>query len=535
MCDKLINVLNEKIARRDARISDLQDSIRPLEEYANLGWDKFKIEEQRRIIAEERCSGLSSENISLKHELATYKNQKIDQDELEEELAKANKEVRRLQKQLNIRLGSEAPFGVSTPSSKVPYKENSTEENQAKRGGAVVGHEGHGRKNFTPEDADSEICLEDEPERCECGCEQWARKQADPIAQSVRHFIPSRIENRIYYKYMHECLECGKSAVTNTPGVFSRSLHSNSMIAHVLTESYLWGNTAGTVAERNEINIGTFFDIAHRTATQLKPIFENIALEICDSLYIHADETGWKNDGASGYAWLFTNDDFKLFACRQSRGSKVPLGIFGDEKQSFILITDRYAGYNKIKAKRQFCYVHLIRDVIKLREEFPEDMEVKCFCDILKDLLKEAIALRAKDISLDVYKSEAENIKNKIMDVCLREARDPGIQHIQNIFRESTGNLFHWVLSPEIPAENNFAERGLRPLVIARKISFGSQSEQGLETREILMSILNTAKCRDIDPASFLEQILDILAKDKDADISQMLSIKHKCSQKSVA
>ena len=121
------------------------------------------------------------------------------------------------------------------------------------------------------------------------------------------------------------------------------------------------------------------------------------------------------------------------------------------------------------------------------------------------------------------------------MDVCLREARDPGIQHIQNIFRESTGNLFHWVLSPEIPAENNFAERGLRPLVIARKISFGSQSEQGLETREILMSILNTAKCRDIDPALFLEQILDILAKDKDADISQMLSIKHKCSQKSVA
>jgi len=44
--------------------------------------------------------------------------------------------------------------------------------------------------------------------------------------------------------------------------------------------------------------------------------------------------------------------------------------------------------------------------------------------------------------------------------------------------------------APPIPAENNRAERALRPLVIARKVSFGSQSEAGAGTREILMTVL---------------------------------------------
>ena len=35
---------------------------------------------------------------------------------------------------------------------------------------------------------------------------------------------------------------------------------------------------------------------------------------------------------------------------------------------------------------------------------------------------------------------------------------------------------------PEVPSDNNCAERSLRPLVIARKISAGTRSERGTET-----------------------------------------------------
>ena len=83
--------------------------------------------------------------------------------------------------------------------------------------------------------------------------------------------------------------------------------------------------------------------------------------------------------------------------------------------------------------------------------------------------------------------------------------------------------MFQWVASPDIPAENNFAERELRPMVIARKISFGSQSERGLKTREILMTILHTARCRGHDPAEFLERALDLLAQNDPAAVIRLL------------
>jgi len=61
-------------------------------------------------------------------------------------------------------------------------------------------------------------------------------------------------------------------------------------------------------------------------------------------------------------------------------------------------------------------------------------------------------------------------------------------------------------------AENNRAKRELRPLVIARKLSFGSQSARGLRTRDVLMSILHTLAKRTDDVFARLVQTLNTLA-----------------------
>lgn len=62
----------------------------------------------------------------------------------------------------------------------------------------------------------------------------------------------------------------------------------------------------------------------------------------------------------------------------------------------------------------------------------------------------------------------------------------------------------------------------MRPTVIARKVSFGSHSEKGMRTGEILMTVMHTAKCRGCNPAEFMEEVLDIFAGDKSADISHL-------------
>ena len=64
----------------------------------------------------------------------------------------------------------------------------------------------------------------------------------------------------------------------------------------------------------------------------------------------------------------------------------------------------------------------------------------------------------------------------------------------------------------DVPADNNLAERTLRPTVIARKVSFGSQSDAGARTREILMSIVLTLKQRFPDFPARFKNALDQLA-----------------------
>ena len=194
-----------------------------------------------------------------------------------------------------------------------------------------------------------------------------------------------------------------------------------------------------------------------------------------------------------------------------------------------VLITDRYGGYVRIlKIARQYCLVHIIRDVKKEENDFPDSEEVQTFTADLKPLLKEVVSLRNDKKDLAEYLARAKILQKKIMDICNATAKDPAVQHLQNIFREHHDKVFQWVRSPEIPADNNYAERELRPTVIARKISFGSHSEQGLKTREILMTVLHTAKCYGWDnPAKFLEKALDTLADNPDADVYELMKQKN--------
>jgi len=70
-----------------------------------------------------------------------------------------------------------------------------------------------------------------------------------------------------------------------------------------------------------------------------------------------------------------------------------------------------------------------------------------------------------------------------------------------------------------VPAENNTAERAVRPLAIARKVSHGSQSVKGRETRSVLMSVLHTLNACCTDPAVRLVKALDDYAQDRNANM----------------
>jgi transposase len=151
-----------------------------------------------------------------------------------------------------------------------------------------------------------------------------------------------------------------------------------------------------------------------------------------------------------------------------------------------------------------------------LEKDFPENQEIKSFVEALTPQLANAISLRTLDITEQQFKDQAAKIKNAIINITNRQATHPPIQNIQDVFRQKADRLYHWADDRNIPADNNLAERELRSLVIARKISFGSQSEAGARTREILMTALHTLKNRTTDVMGAFKSALDKLTAQPD-------------------
>ena len=442
--------------------------------------------------------------------------------EKQREIDSLKDEIERLKDKLAYqeRTAREGFFGSSTPSSKMPIKANTPEENQKKKGGAKPGHKGYGRKTVKEEQADE---IEEIPVECtcpDCGVKlenKAVRKRTIIDCEMVK------VKKKVYRLPQKKCPRCGRTFKAVIKDALPKSLYSNRFLTHVATEHYLRGIPLGRLEEQMGVNHGGLINAMHRLAGIFSAVPQGLIKQYRAAAVKHADETGWRNDGKNGYAWLFADKKMSIYRFAGSRSAVVPKEIFGGDRLPGVLVVDRYNGYNKMPCEIQYCYAHLLREVQDLEKELPDNAEIKAFANCMAPLLSEAMGLRTIDIGKQEFKHRAGRIKRKILKAVKKEAKHPGIQRIQDIFRNNAHRLYHWARDRDIPADNNLAERELRPLVIARKLSFGSQSDAGARTREILMTVLQTLKKQSDNPAASFQDVLEKLSVNPATNVFQAL------------
>ena len=237
----------------------------------------------------------------------------------------------------------------------------------------------------------------------------------------------------------------------------------------------------------------------------------------------HADETSWRTDGGNGYSWYFGNQDVSLHLFRETRSGSVAKEVMGKEKLGGVLVVDRYAAYNQMPCALQYCYAHLLRELKDLESEFEADQEVQSYTREMKICLTDAMQLRKRGLSAKQYQKAAQAIKARILELSHRQAKHLAVRKWQDFYVEKSERLYQWCASAEIPAENNYAEREIRKVVIARKMSYGSQSQEGAKTREIWTSVLQSLKKREENPRAKLLEALSKLVENKELDIAEEL------------
>jgi transposase len=435
-------------------------------------------------------------------------------DELIEENTRLKAQLRYRQ-----RKEEEGMFGLSTPSSKKPFK--GTSEKTNKKGGAAEGHAGHGRTSLTEKTADLVIDTTGGDTCPECGTPLLPAKETYRTVIDNAPREPTKILYRLHHKI---CPNCKKEFRAKAP-VLTRCLYGNHIIAQAAVMHYFHGVPMGRISEMTGINLGSLIDIFHRLARYFVPAMESLKECYRTDPVKHADETGWRNDGQNGYAWLFCTAVLSIFLFKNTRSASVPKGVFGEKDLPGVLVVDRYNAYNRLPVKLQYCYAHLLRDAEKLAKDCPDDEEVARFTGALIPLMAQAMHLHSQDISDKEYCRKTGKLKKEIMKTCRSPARHLGIRTFQDIFTDHEDRLFHWVTDRRVPADNNRAERDLRPTVIARKVSFGSSSEAGAETRSVLMSVLHTLnKQRGKESLeSVFTTTLDKIAENPDVDIASLV------------
>ena len=259
------------------------------------------------------------------------------------------------------------------------------------------------------------------------------------------------------------------------------------------------------------LSVGAIVSAIHRTAQRAQPAVAGIVDRIRASPVVHADETGWRQSGANGYVWTFSTPTERYFL-RRGRGKAVVDEALSDAF-SGVLVSDFYAAYHHYDGPKQRCWAHLLRDIHDLRTLYPDDTPLAKWADAVLELYRRARACTHPQAKR--RRTAQLALERRLLALCQPFLDDPSATQAKLCRRieRHIKELFVFVAEPAVPSDNNAAERSLRHLVISRKISGGTRSELGTDSKMTLASLFGTWRVQGLNPLTACRQLLSQLLR----------------------
>lgn len=327
-------------------------------------------------------------------------------------------------------------------------------------------------------------------------------------AESFEHIqediIPAQVKVTCYTKYRYWCSCCQKMVTapyqeTEIPHSF---LGPNALIHAVLLKYHhhmpyesikeIFASFAGLTVTESAI-AQALQRISHWLKVEESAILESLR----SSHVVHMDETGWRIDGTNHWLWNLVNKRLAYYHIDRTRSGKAAQQIIGTDFNG-TLITDFYSAYRKIKSKKQKCIVHLLREMDRCRiSDRSEEFQVHY--KKLKRILTDAHRLKEKrsDLNPLVFYRRLNLLKERLFDFACAAFDNKNWQRLSKRLLDYYEELLTFVDNPDVSADNNLAERLIRPHVINRNRSFGNRSRNGADAHATIMSILHSLKLQD--------------------------------------
>jgi transposase len=385
------------------------------------------------------------------------------------------------------------------------------------------------RKQYAVEEC--ETVHEEKPSKCrKCGYEL---KGEDP--QPHRHQIvelpvlkPQVTEYRLHSL---ECEHCGEKSRAKLPvGVSEKSYGARltalvGMLSVEARQSHR--QMQGLLKEvfGIEISRGTITNIRQEVSEAIAAASEEAKEYAQQQPVINCDETGFSQQNRDGnnpsakkaWLWVLVTPLISVFLVTLSRGQEVAKQLIGETFTGYFC-PDRYGSYNWVKPElRQICWSHLLRDFQAIAERTGASREIgtgllersyRLFHwwhrvrdgTMSKELFIEAVEMLRVGIHQELMSAAAIEIGSKEKSSLAKTVRT-----CRKLLKVESA-LWTFVYRDGVEPTNNSAERALRPAVIWRNLSFGSQSQAGSEFVARMLTVNHSLKLQGRSVLDFLTQ-----------------------------
>ena len=358
-------------------------------------------------------------------------------------------------------------------------------------------------------------------------------EDSEQIHWEVR--LVRRVHRRM--RYVPACDCHAVAGIVTAPGpakLIPKGMFSTGFWVHLLLEKFLFQRPLYRIRqmlalEGLEVSQGTLTGGLQRIGTLLEPLYGRILQRSRTAGHWHMDETRWmvfaEVEGKVGHRWwlwVVVTTDTCVYLLDPWRCSDVPRNFLGEDAEG-IISADRYSAYKTLgeKIRIAFCWGHVRRDFMKVRDGYRKLRawgrswverigEIYRLNDQRLEVLSNPEAFSTAEKALrDALTSMEQARESELAEMTLHPASRKVLKSLGNHWE----GLMLFVDHPQIPMDNNEAERRLRNPVLGRKNYYGSGSIWSGMLSAMLFTIFQTLLKNNLDPQKWLLAYFQVCAE----------------------
>jgi len=420
--------------------------------------------------------------------------------------------------------------------------------------GQRKGSRGHGRRDYSHLPTEEQI--RDVPEaqrvcpRCGAGYVPFGEECCELIDWQVR--LVRVVIRRPTYRRGCRCPVRGVLAAPPAPKPIGKGRFTSTFLARLLVEKFVLGRPTHRIAaalahDGLDLAEGTLAGVLAACSDLVAPLAAKISERNAAAAHLQVDETRWQvfaavegKDSHRWWCWVFAGPDTTVFTIAPSRSLKVlttQLGVEHDPDtgalpeslpggRRLLLSSDFYTVYQSLGrldgVDNLWCWSHIRRYFVRAGDAHP-DLQgwTAAWLERIGGLYRAHSALAAAAPAGPQWAEAAEQFDAALAVIDSERHAQAANAHLMHpaavkvlatLDREWDGLARHREF-PELPLDNNAAERALRGPVVGRKNFYGSGSTASAELAGRVWTITATTERAGLNPLAYLGAYLHACAQ----------------------